>query len=302
MAAHVQRRTFRRLRCCHPLQQMAARPADADRRPPDRIAHQNGLVRHERSDHAGQRRRMGHACAQHAKVTPERHPAHARHHVAQHRQECGQGDGQQYKAGPRQRGRPGQRPSSQQGDNGCRSRQRAPQIVEHLPAPHGGKPVAPGPVAAGVQPRHDPGKQLPIAARPPMLTQRRHGIARRKVLDHLDIAHQPSTGEHTLEQIVAQQGRVRHPAPQCRIERIHVVNSLTGVGPFAEQVLIHVRYGSGVRVYSVHAGENALKERTSGPHGQRWRDPWLQNGIAIHDAPRGGVQARGVQRMGHLTH
>ena len=85
MAAYVQRRTVRSLRRSYPLQQMAARPANADYRPSDRIAHQNGLVRHKRNDHAGQRSRVIHACAQQAEVTPERHPPHARNHVVQHR-------------------------------------------------------------------------------------------------------------------------------------------------------------------------------------------------------------------------
>jgi hypothetical protein len=87
-------------------------------------------------------------------------------------------------------------------------------------------------------------------------------VASRELLDDLHIGGEAGTREDALEQIVAEQRRVRHPAGERSLERIDVIDALAGVGAFAEQVLVNVRNGGGVRVHAGHAGEGALEQRS----------------------------------------
>ena len=88
---------------------------------------------------------------------------------------------------------------------------------------------------------------------------------------------------------------------RARLERIDVVDALAGVGAFAEQVLIDVGNGGGIGIDAVHAGEDALEQRTFAADRQRRRDPRLQHGMTLDDAAGSGVEARPVERMRHLA-
>ena len=57
---------------------------------------------------------------------------------------------------------------------------------------------------------------------------------RRKIVEQLNVCRQRSASEDTLEQIVAQQGVFLHFAGQSSLICVNVVNSLAGVGAFAE--------------------------------------------------------------------
>ena len=126
-------------------------------------------------------------------------------------------------------------------------------------------------------------------------------VAGGKLLDDLDIGGEPGAGEDAFEQIVAEQGRVGHPAGQRRLESVDVVDALAGVGAFAEEILVHIGDRGGIRVDAVHAGKHALEQRTLAADRQRGRDPRLQHGIARDDPPGGGIEARPVERMRHLA-
>ena len=121
-----------------------------------------------------------------------------------------------------------------------------------------------------------------------MVAQRVDVVAGGEFLDDLDIGGETGAGEDALEQIVAEQRRVRHPAGERGLEGIDVVDALAGVGAFAEQVLVHVGDGGGIGIDAVHAGKDALEQRTLAADRQRRRDPWLQHGIACHDPAGGG--------------
>ncbi len=142
-----------------------------------------------------------------------------------------------------------------------RRRQCPPQIVEHLPEADQRKraraPITEGRVAT----TKNPGQQLPVAAGPAVLTRGGHVVARRKLFDDLDIGSQTGAGEYSLEKIVTQKRALRHAAVQRGLERIHVVDALAGIGAFAEEILVHVGHGRGVRIDAAHAGEDALEER-----------------------------------------
>ena len=65
----------------------------------------------------------------------------------------------------------------------------------------------------------DPGQQLPIAARPAVVAKGADVVAGRKFLDDLDIGGETGAGEHTLEQIVAEQRRVPARGRRARPRR-----------------------------------------------------------------------------------
>ena len=135
-----------------------------------------------------------------------------------------------------------------------------------------------------------------------MLPQCRHRVVSRELLDHLDVGHQPGAGKHSLEKVVAQQGRIAHPACQRGTERIHVVDALAGEGPLVEHVLVHVRNGPRVGIDAVHAGEDALEQRTATSGRQRRRYPRLKDRVALQYQPARRVNAGRVERMRHLAY
>ena len=67
-----------------------------------------------------------------------------------------------------------------------------------------------------------------------MVPQRADIVAGGKFLDDLDIGSEAGAGKHALEQIMAQQRGVRHPARKRCLERIDVIDSLAGIGAFTK--------------------------------------------------------------------
>ena len=126
-------------------------------------------------------------------------------------------------------------------------------------------------------------------------------IAGREILDDLHVRGQAGAGEDPLEQVVAEEGRLGHAAGQRRFEGVDVVDALARVGAFAEQVLVDVRNRRGIGIDADRAGEHAQEQRAFAPHRQRRRDPRLQDAIAFDHSTQSGVQARPVERMGHLA-
>ena len=155
----------------------------------------------------------------------------------------------------------GQGPPRQQGHDTCRRRQRPPQIVEHLPTADRRK-RARAPVSEGrVDTTENPGQQLPVTAGPAVLARSGHVIARRKLLDDLDIGSQAGASECPLEKVVTEKRALRHAAVKRSFKRIQIVDALAGIGAFAEEILVHVGHGRGVRIDAAHAGEDALEQR-----------------------------------------
>ena len=231
----------------------------------------------------------------------DRDPGAARRDGGNDRNQGRQHDRREHEDGPDESCVKRHRPSGQQGEDRSRRRQRAPQIVEHLPAADrrdgAALPILAGDGAAA----EDPGQQLPVAARPAVVAQRGDVVAGGKLLDDLDIGGEAGAGEDALEQIVAEQRRVRHTAGERGLEGVDVVDALAGVGAFAEQVLIDVGDRRGIGIDAAHAGKDALEQRAFAADRQRGRDPRLQHRIALDDPAGGGVEARPVERMRHLA-
>ena len=93
-------------------------------------------------------------------------------------------------------------------------------------------------------------------------------VAGRELLDDLDIRGEAGAREHALEEIVAEERRVRRAVGERGLEGVDVVDAFSGVGSFPEQILIDVGDGRGVGVDSARrsrrsAGTASLR----GPNG-----------------------------------
>ena len=154
-----------------------------------------------------------------------------------------------------------QRPSDEQRRNGRGRRQRAAQIVDHFPPADDRDPAARRTARGGVAAAEDPRQQLPVAARPAMLTIGRHVVARWKILDDFDVRCQASAREDSFKEVVAQQRAVGHAAGKRRFKRVNIVDALAGVGTLAEEILIDIGDRGGVRIDATCAREDALKNR-----------------------------------------
>ena len=202
--------------------------------PRDRIAHQPRLMRQQ----GDRERRLGERDAQigakRAEMAARRDPGTAWHDGADDRDEGRQQDRRQDEAGPHRRGSERQRKSRKQRQHARRRGQRSPQIVEHLQAAdrrHGAASL----IHAGDQPAPKyPRQQLPVAARPAVVAHRVDVVTRGEVLNHLDIGGETGAGEDALEQIVAEQSRVRDPAGERGLEGIDVIDALARIRAFAQ--------------------------------------------------------------------
>ena len=197
-----------------------------------------------------------------AEMAAQRNTTPARHDAGQDGQQRGQQYRQQDEANPHRGCTDRHRQARQQCQHAGGRRQRSPQIVEHFPAAHRRNGVADPIRAADRSVADQPRQQLPVAARPAMVPPRGDVVTGRKLFDDFDIGDETRAGEHALEQVVAEQGRIRHAIGERGLECIDVVDALAGIGAFAEHVLVNVGDRGGVRVDAVHAGEHALEQGT----------------------------------------
>ncbi len=105
-------------------------------------------------------------------------------------------------------------PPGHQERHGRRRHQAAPQVVEDLPPRDERQPIAP---PAGARRHHgqQPPQDLPVAAHPAMLAFRMREHARRIVVDDLDVGDERRARVQPLEQVVRQQGVLRHAIPRA---------------------------------------------------------------------------------------
>ena len=97
---------------------------------------------------------------------------------------------------------------------------------------------------------------------------------------------------------MAEYGIFRDAADHGLLESIHIIDTLADKGPLAEEVLIDIRHGPRVRVYSRVAGKNPGEPRAPGT-GQANANAWLKNAVAFHHDSASGAKHRAVQWMGH---
>ena len=96
-----------------------------------------------------------------------------------------------------------------------------------------------------------------------MLAGGGHEVVGRELVEQLDVGDQAGPGEDALEQVVAEQRVLGHAVGQRRLERVDVVDPLAGEAALAEQVLVDVGDGDGVRVDAGRAGEDPLEDRAA---------------------------------------
>ena len=134
-----------------------------------------------------------------------------------------------------------------------------------------------------------------------MVAQRGDIIASRIGFDDLDVRGKAGAGEHAFEQVVAEQCGIGNPVGEHGLEGIECVDALAGIGTFAEQILVNVGNGGGIRIDSVGAGKCALIGRAFIAHRKVRCDARLEDRIALDDASPRGIDNRLVQRMRHLA-
>ena len=117
-------------------------------------------------------------------------------------------------------------------------------------------------------------------------------VARGKVLDDFNVRGEARASERPLEEIMAQQSRVRRPSCEGGLERIDIVDALARIGALAKHVLIDVRNRRGIGIDAAVARKDLLKERAIAAVGQRGRDPRLKNPVALDDTPPGSKRGR----------
>ena len=100
-------------------------------------------------------------------------------------------------------------------------------------------------------------------------------IACGEFLDDLDIRGEACAREHALEKIVAEKGGVWRAVRERSLESVDVVDAFSGIGSFAEQILIDVGDCRGVRIDAAYAREDSLEQRAFATDRQRRRDARL---------------------------
>src|ERR1700735_5254467 len=119
--------------------------------------------------------------------------------------------------------------------------QAAPQVVKDLPAGKTGEPVL-HPLPPGITEKwHHPGRYLPVAPDPPVVTADVLTVLRRGFFIQRDVADQPAPAITALEQVMAEDAIVTELVFKGPLKAVYIIYALTNKGPFGEQVLVHIR-------------------------------------------------------------
>ena len=270
--------------------------ASADERDEDRVHHRVGLVREEGELQQDARRRRS------SRPPRARAGRPAAAGAASGRRAPRARAGRAGRRGPprRRRSRPPGSPAAPSRRARSRSDRRgrelrAAQVVEDLPARDEGQAVA-REARARRDEREEPAEDLPVAARPAVLAARVGEDARRVVVHHLDVGHEAGAGVEPLEEVVREERVVGDAPVERRREGVDVVEPLAGEAALAEEVLVGVRDGGGVRVDAGVPGEDAREARARGARG-RDADARLQDPVALGDAAAARVEAGPVERV-----
>ena len=269
-----------------PFQQMTAGDEQADQRAHDGVAHRPGLMRQQNDQQPGLRQRQRRSTPNAPTWLRSVIPAWRGTIASTDRNKVGSTMVARMKAVQMTAASGGRLQPSQRAPataDGADSVRRRLSSIFHRPDRRDSRRAC---RRSSGRHAENPWQQLPVAARPAVVARRRDIVAGRKFLDDLDIRGETGAGEHALEQIMAEQRRVRHAACQRRLEGIDIVDALAGIGAFAEQILIHVGYGRRIGIDAVHAGEDALEQRAFAPDRQRRRHPRLQHRVALDDPAR----------------
>ncbi len=283
----------------HPLQEVPLRDVEPDQRARHRVGHVAGLVRQRRDPQQHLQPRQPQVAGRRPQVAPLRDAHAPRNQPVEHRHERWDEKRAQHETGPEEGRHGGERPRGHREHEQRRRGEGPAQVVEHLPPAVRQEARPPPPALLVPCMTEDPRQELPIAPGPPVVAADRDLVVGRELLEQIDVGHEAGAGVEALEEVVAQERVVRHPAGEGRLEGVHVVDALPRVRPLAEEILVDVGHGGRIRVHAARARDDALVGGAAGPGGKRRRDPRLQDTVAVHDPPGVRVEPRPVQRVRH---
>ncbi|MNX73377.1 hypothetical protein D3C86_1047720 [compost metagenome] len=277
-----------------PFQHQLVADEQAVKRAGNRVGHHAGGIGDE--DDA-----QRHLCVGRADFRPDGVKMRLRHDIGGAGHEAGeQGKRGGYEQREDQQNLPDQRaqwvheiPAEDRSEEPGDRRQRATQVIDHLPAADRGN-------ATGTI--EDKGQKLPVATRPAMLARHFNLVTGREILDQLHVGHQRAAREGAFEQIVAENGVFLDPALQRRLKGIHVVKALAGEGALGRQVLIDVGNGEDVRIDTAVDREDPLENGCVLAGGERGRYARLQQTVAFDNPSGHRVDHRTIDRVVHLAH
>ena len=101
-----------------------------------------------------------------------------------------------------------------------------------------------------------------------MMAKGRDVVAGREFLHDLHVRGQACPSVNSLEQIMAEQGGLRHASVERGLEGVHVVDALACKGAFAKQVLVDVGNRGGVGIDACRARKDPQEQRPLMAHRQ----------------------------------
>jgi hypothetical protein len=180
---------------------------------------QPGLIRQKRNIQRRQCRRETEIPPERSQVPRDRNTRTPARNCRDHGYEARQNNRGEHERRPDERRFKRKGPADRQGQNARGRAKRSTQVVDHLPAPDPRQLVPDARrLAAFAGETENPGQELPVPARPAVVTPSIYIVSRRKIVHDFDIRGEARTCESPLEQVMAQQGRVRSPARKDVLE------------------------------------------------------------------------------------
>ncbi len=241
-----------------PLEKVSSGDVETAQRTQDRVGHEPGPM----GQHTDRKERLGQGhddvVPHRAQVTTLGDPPSPGDQAIEDWDEGRQGQRAEDQAGPCDRRGTRQGPGGHREQERRGRREATPEIVDHPPATvHGDRNplLPPGGVVCIAQ---DPGQELPVSPDPAMIATCSDLVVRGELLEEIHIGQKRCTCKQALEQVMAEECVLGDPSFQGRLERIDVVDPLSGVRSLLEEVLIHIGDCGCVGVHSTGPRDDAL--------------------------------------------
>ena len=137
---------------------------------------------------------------------------------------------------------------------------------------------------------------MPVAADPPLLPLQRCQVARRILVEDLDVGHESRARVRAFDQVVTQQGILREAIASRALEGGDIINPLAGVRALAEEILIHIGHRRRVGIHAGVAGKDRGKAGAIRAL-QRHAHARLQDAVTLNNARATVVENGAVERM-----
>ena len=271
--------THLRFRRRLPFQQPLPRHHPPHQRSHHRINRQKHLVRQQRQRKQNRQIRLdqiSHRVARHSKIPRDHRSRQSKQQFHPFRHE--------HDADRRHRppdGMPHPEPAKQEQHERRRFYQAPTQIVQNLPARYQRDRI---PYRRARLIRHlvrKPLHDLPVPAQPAMFPPVVRAVVRGIILDHRNVAHQPSARIRPLNQVMTKQRVPRESSIQHVQQRIDLVDPFAGKRPLSIQILVHIGTRPRVRIQPGLTNEDCGQPRSRGAvHADI--DPRLQDPVSRH--------------------